>query len=148
MWSADNQETSNSKTFSIKASCDLYSNLSFLLTAASDRTKYSLQRGKDKLCVGTVKIYIRYSGVRFHIFYCNSAGLSDVFRYNGVFVIAGFHCTREVTPSRLTWANDGGLGPRLSWALAPSASVTVTSHSSADNSTVMGWACFDSTYAI
>ena len=27
----------------------------------------------------------------FHIFYCNSAGLSDVFRYNGVFVIAVFH---------------------------------------------------------
>ena len=25
-------------------------------------------------------------------FYCNSAGLSDVFRYNGVFVLAGFHC--------------------------------------------------------
>ena len=35
---------------------------------------------------------IRYSGVRFHIFYCNSAGLSDVFRYNGVFVIAGLCC--------------------------------------------------------
>ena len=40
---------------------------------------------------------IRYSGVCFHIFYCNSAGLSNVVRYNGVFVIAGFgiagcHC--------------------------------------------------------
>lgn len=39
----------------------------------------------------------RYSRVRFDIFYCNSAGLSNVFRYNGVFVAAGFviagcHC--------------------------------------------------------
>ena len=44
---------------------------------------------------------IRYSGdfviagfhcseVRFHIFYCNSAGLSNVVRCNGVSVIAGF----------------------------------------------------------
>ena len=32
-------------------------------------------------------------GVRFHMFYCNSAGLSDVFCYNGVFVVAGFHCS-------------------------------------------------------
>ena len=49
---------------------------------------------------------VRYSGdsaiagfviCQFHIFYCNSAGLSNVVRYNGVFVIAGFviegsHC--------------------------------------------------------
>ena len=56
------------------------------LQTASDRTKYSLQPGK--LCVGTVKS-IRYSGVCFHIFYCNSA-LSYVVRYNGVIVIAGF----------------------------------------------------------
>ena len=40
---------------------------------------------------------IRYSGACFHIFYCNSAGLSNVARYNGVFVIAEFviagcHC--------------------------------------------------------
>ena len=39
-----------------------------------------------------------YSGVCFHVFYCNSAGLSNVVRYNRVFaiagfVIAGFHCT-------------------------------------------------------
>ena len=39
------------------------------------------------------------AGVRFHIFYCNSAGLSNVVRYDGVFVTAGFvitgcHCTR------------------------------------------------------
>ena len=33
---------------------------------------------------------IRYSGVCFHIFYCNSAGLSEVFRFNRVFVMAGF----------------------------------------------------------
>ena len=32
----------------------------------------------------------RYSGVCFPIFYCNSAGLSYVARYNGVFIIAGF----------------------------------------------------------
>ena len=33
---------------------------------------------------------ILYSGVSFHISYCNSAGLSDVFRHNRVFVIAWF----------------------------------------------------------
>ena len=48
-------KTSNSKTLSIIASCDFYSNHSFLLTVASGRTKFSLQRGK--LCVETVKIY-------------------------------------------------------------------------------------------
>ena len=63
--------------------------MSFLLTAASDRTKYSLQRAT--LSFGTVKS-IRYSGIRFHIFYCNSAGISDVFRYDEVFAIARFHC--------------------------------------------------------
>ena len=40
---------------------------------------------------------IRYSGVCFHIFYCNSVGLSYVVRYNGVYVTARFviawcHC--------------------------------------------------------
>ena len=40
----------------------------------------------------------RYSGVCFHIFYCNFSGLSNVIRYNGIYVIAGFvitgcHCT-------------------------------------------------------
>ena len=39
-------KTSNSKTLSIEARCDFYSNLSFLLTAAGNRTKYLLQRGK------------------------------------------------------------------------------------------------------
>ena len=33
--------------------------------------------------------FVIYSGVCFHIFYFNSAGLSNVVRYNGVFVIAG-----------------------------------------------------------
>ena len=33
---------------------------------------------------------IRYNGVCFPIFYCNSAGLSNVVRCNGVFVIARF----------------------------------------------------------
>ena len=51
-------KTSDSKTLSIEASCDFNSNLSFLLTAANNQTKYLLQRGK--LCVGTVKS-IRYS---------------------------------------------------------------------------------------
>ena len=37
---------SDSKTLSIEASCDFNSNLSFLLTAANDQTKYLLQRGK------------------------------------------------------------------------------------------------------
>ena len=65
--------------------------------------------------LGTSKT-IRYSGVRFQIFYCNSAGLSNVFRYNGVFVIAGFltagyHCSclylagdRGATPFRYGFA--------------------------------------------
>ena len=35
---------------------------------------------------------IRYSGVLFHIFYCDSAGISNDVLYNGVFVIAGCHC--------------------------------------------------------
>ena len=35
---------------------------------------------------------ICYSGVCFHIFYCNSARLSNVVRYNRVFLIAGCHC--------------------------------------------------------
>ena len=32
---------------------------------------------------------VRYSRVRFHLFYYNSAGLWDVFVFNGVFVIPG-----------------------------------------------------------
>ena len=56
-------KTSNSKTLAIKAPCDFYSNLSFLLAAACERQS------------------IRYSGV-------NCAG-GD--RQN-LFVIAGFHC--------------------------------------------------------
>ena len=64
----------------------------------TERKKYSLQQGK--LCIGTVKINslqrgFRYSGARysrvcFPIFYCNSARLSNVVHYNGVFVIARF----------------------------------------------------------
>ena len=41
---------------------------------------------------------MRYSGVCFHIFYCNSAGLSNVVRYNGVIIIAGCHCTTASIP--------------------------------------------------
>ena len=40
---------------------------------------------------------IRYSGVCFHIFYFNSARLSYVVRYSGVFVIAGFVIARFVS---------------------------------------------------
>ena len=32
-------------------------------------------------------------GLSFHIFGGNSAGFSDVFHYNRVSVIAGFHCS-------------------------------------------------------
>ena len=40
---------------------------------------------------------VHYSSVCFHIFYCNSTGLSNIVHYNGVFVIVGFviagcHC--------------------------------------------------------
>ena len=62
-------KTSNSKTLSIKSSCDFYSNLFFLLTAVSDRTKYLLQQGN---CV---------------------LGLTKSIRYKGDFVIAGFVST-------------------------------------------------------
>ena len=53
-------KTSDSKTLSIEASSDFNSNLSFLLTAANNQTKYLLQWGK--LCVGTVKS-IHYSEI-------------------------------------------------------------------------------------
>ena len=61
---------------------------------------------QDKIFVMAEKIVhlrgpsksIRYSEVCFPIFYCNSAGLSNIVRCNGVFVIARFviagcHCT-------------------------------------------------------
>ena len=43
----------------------------------------------------------RYKEVHFHIFYCNSAGLSIVVHYNRVFVTAGFviagcHCIPHI----------------------------------------------------
>ena len=59
MYSAE-IKTSDSKTLSIEASSDFNSNLSFLLTAANNQTKYLLQWGK--LCVGTVKS-IHYSEI-------------------------------------------------------------------------------------
>ena len=37
--------------------------------------------------------FSQYSEVCFHIFYCYSTGLLNVVRYNGVFVIAGCHCS-------------------------------------------------------
>ena len=51
-------------------------------------------------CVLGLSKSIRYSGVCFHIFYCNSSGLSYVVCYNGVFIIAGFgiavcHCNNN-----------------------------------------------------
>ena len=94
--------------------------MSFLLTA-SDRTKYSSYCGvkftlrpsesiryrRGFRCSG-----IRYSGVCFHIFYCNSAGLSNVVRYNGVFFIAGIviegcHCS-YVQPQRVRFLSRFG----------------------------------------
>ena len=46
--------------------------------------------------------WVCYSGVCFHIFYCNTAGLSNVVCYNGVFIIAEFvivrcHCTMSTS---------------------------------------------------
>ena len=54
---------------------------------------------------------IRYNGVHVHIFYCNSAGLSNVFRYNWVFVIAGFaiagcRCIKTSNNQRLESAGE------------------------------------------
>ena len=52
---------------------------------------------------------IRYSGdfvtagFCFHIFYCNSAGLSNVARCNGVFAIAGFLCTARILLQSSQW---------------------------------------------
>ena len=60
--------------------------------------------------IAAISLYrgVRYSGVCFHIFYCNSAGLSYVVRYNGVFVIAGFviagcHCNPLVSKIHFTF---------------------------------------------
>ena len=58
---------------------------------------------------------ICYSGVCFHIFYWNSAGLSNVVRYNRVFVIAGFviagfHC---ISPSSQLFLGHFSLLPIL-----------------------------------
>ena len=57
-------------------------------------TGQNIRKKKGKLCVETTKIYLGsvIAGVISTCF-CNSAGLSDAVRYNGVFVIAGFHCT-------------------------------------------------------
>ena len=48
-------------------------------------------------CVLGLSKSIQYSRVRFHIFYCNSAVLSNVVHYNRIFVMTGFiiawcHC--------------------------------------------------------
>ena len=70
----------------------------YLLRATGQNIRYS----GVNCALGPSKS-IRYSGVRynrvcFNIFHCNSPGLSNVVRYNGVFTIAGFaiagfHCT-------------------------------------------------------
>ena len=82
---------------------------------------------------------IRYSGVRFHIFYYNSAGLSDVVRYTGIFVIAGSikagcHCTVFLSSYR-KWSDS--LGERIMlWELEPQASVSTAVSSSSKLSRV------------
>ena len=63
------------------------------MTAASNWNNYTLQWGQYYCGLGVSKSN-RYSRVRFHIFYCNSAGLSEVFRFKEVFIIAGFHCIK------------------------------------------------------
>ena len=70
-------------TFNIlkEAICHLY----WLLRATRQNICYS---GVN--CVLGLSKSIRYSGVCFHIFYCNSAGLSDVFCYKRVFAMAEF----------------------------------------------------------
>ena len=81
--------------------------MSFLLTV-SDRTKYirysgancALGPSKSIRCSGHyfIAVFVVARNLHFHIFYCNSARLSNVVRYNsGLFVIAGFviagcHC--------------------------------------------------------
>ena len=74
---------------------------------------------------------VRYSGVHysrvcFHIFYCNSAGLSNVVHYNGVFVtvrfiIAGCHCSEQCykrlnTASHKLWIQNPGTMIIIDWA--------------------------------
>ena len=54
-----------------------------------DNSTLSRQSMKKSSAVD-LSVDSRYSGVCFHIFYCNSAGLSNVGRSNGVFVTAGF----------------------------------------------------------
>ena len=54
-------------------------------------TRQNIRYSGVNCALGPLKC-IRYSGVCFHISYCNAAGLSNVVRYNGVFVIAGCHC--------------------------------------------------------
>ena len=56
---------------------------------------------QNQFVIAGISLYsgVHYSGVCFHIFYCNSAGLSNVVRYNRVYVITGFsivgcHCIK------------------------------------------------------
>ena len=58
----------------------------FLLTAS-----FVLRDRQDSIRYSGDFVIGSYSGVCFHIFYCNSPGLSAVFRFNGVFVVAVFH---------------------------------------------------------
>ena len=99
--------TSSASSVALASVCHFYSTLKsvvFTDCEISDRTfvlavncalgpsktiRYSWDFAIARFC---------YCGVRFHIFYCNSAGLSNVYRYNWVFlkagfVIAGSHCT-------------------------------------------------------
>ena len=75
-----------------------YSNLSFLLTTASDRTKYSLYSGVNcALGSDRQNQFVIAGSVST---WCNSARHSDVFRYNGVSVIEGFHFSCRAADAR------------------------------------------------
>ena len=65
-------KTSNSKTLSIKARCDFYSNMSFLLTAASERQSI---RYSGVNCVLGPSKSIRYSGVSLYLGLFSRCGL-------------------------------------------------------------------------
>ena len=74
------------------------SNLSFLLTTASDRTKYSLYSGVN--CALGSDRQNQFVIAGFVSTWCNSARHSDVFRYNGVSVIEGFHFSCRAADAR------------------------------------------------
>ena len=101
--------TSNASSVASASVCHFYSTLKsvvFTDCEISDRTfvlavNCALGPSKTIRYSGDFAIArFCYSGVRFHIFYSNSAGLSNVFRYNWVFVKAGFVIAGSNVPYR------------------------------------------------